>query len=100
MGLHRCKPNCLAKPNERWLHLGTGKEGLQFTLQDILGTKSLFSTPMNQLLVLVMAAKSMVDAHVNLSILDAALDSVAIGRLRQSEMMAAQMRTAGNSGFK
>ncbi len=41
----------------------------------VLGTTLLFCTAMNQLLMLVVAAKSMAAAHVNLSILDVAFNN-------------------------
>jgi hypothetical protein len=48
----------------------------------VLGTVLLFYTTTNQLLVIVMAAKSMTAAHIDLSVLDAAFDSVAVGPRR------------------
>jgi hypothetical protein len=65
--------------NERRLHLGAGEVGLQSMLQALLGTMSLFCTAMNQLLVLVLAAKSMAAAPIDVSIFDVAFDSVAVG---------------------
>ena len=52
---------------------------MQFTLQAVLGTTLLFCTASNQFLVLVMAAKSMAAAPIDLSILNVANDSVAMG---------------------
>ncbi len=70
----------------------------------VLGTTLLFCTSMNQLLVLVVAAKSVAAARVDLSVLDAAFDSVAMVPRRKPMTTigetAAQSRTAGNNGFK
>jgi hypothetical protein len=49
-----------------------------FILGLVLCTTLLFFAAMNQLFVLVMAAKSMAAVHVNLSVLNVALDSVAM----------------------
>ncbi len=79
MGLCHLKSKRRALLNERCLHLGAIEVGLQSTLQAVLGTMLMFCTAMNQLLVLVEAAKSVAAAPINLSVLDAAFDSVAVG---------------------
>jgi hypothetical protein len=74
------------------------------TLALVLGMTSLFCTAMSQILVLVVAVESMAAAHVHLSILYVAFNSMALGpRRRQTETireMAAQLRRAVNCGFK
>jgi hypothetical protein len=74
---HRCrKPNRQAMANERWLHLSSRESCLMGALQTLMATTSTFCMALNQLRALILAAKAVVNAHVDLDVINAAIDSV------------------------